>query len=678
MTLKYRADIDGLRAVAVLSVLLYHVGSGVFSGGYVGVDIFFVISGYLITTIILREVENGSFSIVRFYERRARRILPALAAVMLVALPLGTVLLTPFQLRKLAESAVAAAAFCSNVLFYATSGYFDGPAAFKPLLHTWSLAVEEQYYIFFPLMLLLIARYGGRRYFRWVAGLGLLSFLGCVLVTRVDATAAFYLIPTRAWELFIGSVLSLKVFAEPRNRGTREAIAALGAALVAWAVFGYTPDTSFPGVAAAVPTLGAALIIHAGTGGTSLVSRVLSLRPMVFVGLISYSLYLWHWPVIVYTELYLIGARSLTGSALIVAASFILAVLSWKYVETPFRTKRLLPRTGPLLGAAAATLFVIACAGVSLWALRGLPNRQYVRDVAGAGDARWKHWGRCDKAFDSKHNLSELCSLGVADGKARFLLWGDSHARALATGIDKGAARHGFKGKYASHSGCPPLTGVGVVHHPECSAFNRAVLGMLASAPNIKTVVLAARWPLDAEGKPSPHEGGETVRLVDLKAADGARLPNPVVLQAGLKRTIDALHRLGKHVAVVRSIPEIDYSVPSAYLIAQMTGRDANAAISPPIASYQSRNLKVDPIFARIASRGAVEFVDPSSYLCTERCMVVHDGRPLYRDNDHLSEFGATYLVRSGAFDDVFAKLTQAPDKSLATEPVATMGAHQP
>lgn len=672
---RYRADIDGLRAVAVLAVMFYHVGSGFFSGGYVGVDVFFVISGYLITTIIRREVDAGQFSIVRFYERRARRILPALAAVMLVTLFAGSFLLTPHHLKKLAEAAVAASVFCSNVLFYISSGYFDSAPVLKPLLHTWSLAVEEQYYIFFPLLMLLIARFGGRRYFRWLVGLGLLSFIGCVLVTRIDASAAFYLIPMRAWELFIGSVLSLNVFPEPRNGRTREAAAALGAGLVCWAVFRYTPDTSFPGVAAAVPTLGAALIIYAGTGGASVVSRVLSLRPVVFIGLISYSLYLWHWPVIVYTKLFLMGTLDVAYIPFMVAASFILAVLSWKYVETPFRTRRLLPRTGPLLGASAATLLVIACAGVSLWAMHGLPNRQYVREVAGVGGAGWTHWGRCDKAFGSKRSLSDLCDLGVADATPSLLLWGDSHARALATGIDRGAERHGLRGKYASHPGCPPLVDVAVVQHPACTDFNRAVLRMLAHAPNIRTVVLAARWPLAVEGTPTPHENEGTVRLVDLRAADGAHLSNPLILQAGLKRTIDALHRLGKQVALVRSIPEVDYSVPSAYLIARLTHRDANAAIAPSVAWYRSRTYNVAAIFARIASQEPVEFVDPSRYLCTSHCMVVYHGRPLYRDGDHLSEFGATYLVRSGAFDGVFARLTQVPGKSLAIEPVADMGA---
>jgi peptidoglycan/LPS O-acetylase OafA/YrhL len=662
--------------VAVLSVLLYHVGSGVFSGGYVGVDVFFVISGYLITTIIVREVDAGGFSIVRFYERRARRILPALAVVVPVALFAGAFLLTPFHLTNLARSAVAASAFCSNVLFYASSGYFDGPAALKPLLHTWSLAVEEQYYIFFPLMLLLIARFGGRRYARWIIGLGLLSFLTGVVVTRIDASAAFYLIPTRAWELFIGSVLSLKVFAEPRRRFMREATAATGAALIAWAVFGYTPETVFPGVAAAVPTLGAALVIHAGAAGPTLVSRVLSLRPVVFVGLISYSLYLWHWPVIVYARLYRMGAPGPVDVALMVAASFLLAVLSWKYVETPFRTRRLLPRSAPLLGTAAVTLLVLAGAGASLWAMQGLPGRQYVRGIA--GELRWKHWGRCDSSFASRHRLGELCDLGAARGAPSFLLWGDSHARALATGIDRSAAWHGLKGKYASHRGCPPLLGVGVVQRPECAGFNHAVLRMLENAPGIRTVVLVARWPMDAEGTPTPHERSGRIQLVDLTATGGVNLSNPAILQAGLERTIERLHHLGKQVAVVRSIPEVDYDVPAAYLIARLTDRDANAVIAPSLAWYRSRTLNVRAILAKVSSEEQVELVDPSRYLCTDHCMVVYQGRPLYRDNDHLSEFGATYLARSGAFDGIFARLAQAPGKPLAIEPATAMHTQQP
>ena len=654
---KYRADIDGLRAVAVLSVLLYHAGSRFFSGGYVGVDVFFVISGYLITTIIVREVEAGRFSIVRFYERRARRILPALAAVVLAALAAGAVLLTPHDLEKLGASAVAAALFSSNVLFYLSSGYFDGPAETKPLLHTWSLAVEEQYYIFFPLLVLLIARFGARRYFRWLLGLGVLSFLACAVVTRLDASAAFYLIPTRAWELFIGSLLSLKLIPEPSTRRAREIASVLGIALIAWAVFAYSPQTRFPGVAAALPTLGAALVIHAGTGGAALVSRALSLRPMVFVGLVSYSLYLWHWPVIVFTRLYLVRAPDALEQAFMVALSLALAVASWRFVEAPFRTRRVLARTGPLLGASGATLAVLVCAGLALWSSRGLPQRPFASAAVDV-DPAWDHWGDCVQAYDGHASLDALCDLGVARGTPSFLLWGDSHARALASGVSRSAARHGLRGKFVALPACPPLAGIERDSRRSCDAFNRSVLRMLARAPEIKTVVLGARWALSAEGRRYAHESGRPVKLVDLEDGSDAGLPNDALFEIGLRRTIVQLRRLGKQVVLVRGIPEVGYDVPSAYLVARVTGRDANAMLAPSLGDYRHRSRDVAAVFARIAAQLPVTFVDPSRYLCDARCPVVRSGRLMYRDDDHLSTFGSDFLAP--AFDAVFGKLAPA------------------
>jgi peptidoglycan/LPS O-acetylase OafA/YrhL len=665
MVPSYRADIDGLRAVAVLSVLLYHVDSGLFSGGYVGVDVFFVISGYLITTIIVREIRDGRFSIVRFYERRARRILPALAAVVLAVLAVGALLLTPARLRDLGSSTVAAALFCSNVLFYLRSGYFDSPAEAKPLLHTWSLAVEEQYYIFFPLLLLLIARFGSRRFLPWLAGLAALSFLACAVVTRIDAAAAFYLIPTRAWELFVGSVLSLQAFPAPTGRRTRDAVAALGAALIVWAVCLYTPQTPFPGVAAALPTLGAALVIHAGGGGPSTVSRLLSLKPVVFVGLISYSLYLWHWPVIVYARLYLVRAPDAVQAAAMAAASLGLAVLSWRYVETPFRTKRLFPRTAPLLGAAAAAVLMMLGGGLALRTSAGLPQRPFAQ-LAGGADPAWRHWGRCEVAFDGRGSLRDLCDLGRANGVPSFVLWGDSHARALASGVSRSAAAHGLTGKFIARRACPPLLGIERRSRTSCNAFNQAMLRMLARAPSVRTVVLAARWALDTEGARYAHESGDAVRLVDLAAAGDEARPNAAFVELGLSRTIEQLHRLGKRIVVVRTIPEVGYDVPSANFVAQVTGRDTGELVSPRFADYRYRTRHVDAIFARLAQRlPPVAFVDPSRYLCAARCMVVRSGHPLYRDDDHLSTLGSNLLAP--AFDGVFADLSLALARSQAT-----------
>ncbi|MEP6999125.1 MAG: acyltransferase [bacterium] len=284
----YRADIDGLRAVAVMSALLFHARFSPFQGGLAGVDVFFVISGFLITGIILGEIRGGAYSIARFYARRARRILPALYATILLTVA-GTLILNPEASREVGKSIIAVALFSSNFLFWRESGYFGPQAQHMPLLHTWSLAVEEQYYLLFPLFLLVVHRYLGDRFGRWIAIAAVISFVTGLVATRADPSAAFYLAPTRAWELLLGAVVATDELPRVTNGAARDALAALGLALVIAATLLFTPDTAFPGVAAAVPTVGSALIIYTGTGTPTRTGRLLGMGPLTFIGTISYS-----------------------------------------------------------------------------------------------------------------------------------------------------------------------------------------------------------------------------------------------------------------------------------------------------------------------------------------------------------------------------------------------------
>ena len=338
---RHRADIDGLRAIAVVPVVLFHAGVSQVSGGFVGVDIFFVISGYLITSLILGEMREGRFSLLSFYERRIRRIFPALFAVLAVCIVLAGTLFLPRELRSFDESLLAATFFVSNIYFYGSNGYFAAPPDTLPLLHTWSLSIEEQFYIVFPLLLSLAIAFGRRIWVGLISVLFLLSLAASIWVTPINPDAAFYLAPMRVWELMLGALLAARVLPRIESQAVREMLALAGVALIAYAVFRFSTSTPFPGSAALIPCLGAAFLIYAGEDeGTTSASKVLSLRPLVFVGLISYSLYLWHWPLLVFARYW--SVTSLTGwqSATIVIASFILAALSWAYIEQPFRRKR--------------------------------------------------------------------------------------------------------------------------------------------------------------------------------------------------------------------------------------------------------------------------------------------------------------------------------------------------
>ena len=299
-TVKYRPDIDGLRALAVVFVILYHTGTDIFSGGFVGVDVFFVISGYLITSLIQAELESGNFRLRNFWLRRARRILPALLAVMAVSALCFAVIYPPRYYKDFGDSLVAQSLFVSNILFWMESGYFDTSAGFKPLLHTWSLSVEEQFYLLFPVCLLLLYRYYRNLLLPVILVCSLLSLAFSIWATYAYPAAAFYLLPTRAWELGVGVLLAII----PRScysqtRGVNETVCIAGMAAVFYAVFRFSGNTPYPSFNAVLPVAGTAALIYGHANSTSLLGRVLSNRALVSVGLASYSLYLWHWPILV-------------------------------------------------------------------------------------------------------------------------------------------------------------------------------------------------------------------------------------------------------------------------------------------------------------------------------------------------------------------------------------------
>ena len=331
--MQYRPEIDGLRALAVLPVILFHAGFQVFAGGYIGVDVFFVISGYLITSILLADIEGGEFSLAKFYERRARRILPALIFVLLACIPFAWAWMLPGQLQDFSAALLAVSLFGSNIWFWQHSGYFDSAAEENPLLHTWSLAVEEQYYLLFPIFLLLAWRFGRGKLVWLMLALALLSLLLSEWGWRNAPSANFYLAPSRAWELLAGSITAYWV----RNYGLREsnALSAVGLMGILIPIFFYDHTLPFPGLLALPPVIGTALICLSA-GPTTITARVLSLRWLVAIGLISYSAYLWHQPLFAFARIKLVDPSMLVMSTLSIVA-LVMAYLSWRFVEQPFR-----------------------------------------------------------------------------------------------------------------------------------------------------------------------------------------------------------------------------------------------------------------------------------------------------------------------------------------------------
>ncbi|HEY3638309.1 MAG TPA: acyltransferase family protein [Rhizomicrobium sp.] len=641
--LQYRPEIDGLRALAILPVVLFHYGVPGFQGGFVGVDVFFVISGYLIASLIQSETDSGVFSLAQFYERRVRRIFPALFA-MLAAVSIAAYLyLFPVDLVRYAQSLFATALFGANFEFWRESGYFDTVANQKPLLHLWSIAVEEQFYLLFPALLLALRRATPRTRTGVIACIFAISFAIAAWGVVDAKVATFYLLPARAWELMLGTLLALKALPRLQSRLTAEILAALGLGLIAITVFFYTPQTPFPGPAALVPCLGAALVIYAAKPAT-FIGKLLTWRPLVFIGLISYSLYLWHWPVFVFATYIDLQAPVGIGSALLIALSFVLAIISYRYVERPFRKARFRIRRRKAFLAAACAMVLTAGPAAFAASSDGLPERLrpgLQRILAEQDD----HESRIENCFfrtASDVRNHRLCRIGAKTGRPTFLLWGDSHADAILPAVAAAAERSGRAGVFAGGEACPPLLGV-TTPMPGCRAFNDAVTTS-ARDPAIREVILEARWAKYAEGSPYGEEPKGHVVLSDESNDQAGGSDNHAVFERGLARTVDELTKLNKKVVIIASVPEIGWPVP-AVLARRALAEDADS-VAPGLGNYLQRQKFVLGTFSAMQQRYGAVVLHPDRILCaTGTCEVARNGIPLYRDEHHLSVFGARQLT---------------------------------
>jgi peptidoglycan/LPS O-acetylase OafA/YrhL len=653
--MRYRPEIDGLRSVAVLPVVLFHAGVPGFPGGFVGVDIFFVISGYLITGMIAEEVRQGTFTITGFYERRIRRIFPALIVMLAVCAVLAGWLLFPADLVAFARSVVATALFGSNLLFWQESGYFDVAAADKPLLHTWSLAVEEQFYIFFPIFLWMLWRWHARYWVAWVAAATVASFALSAWAIRDHADAAFYLLPTRAWELFLGALLALDALPAIRNRALREGAAALGLALIAWGVFQLTDRSPFPGPNALFPCVGAALLIW--TGAETAVGRVLATAPLRGIGLISYSLYLWHWPVIVF--LHQAGVYVFTPAIMVgvIAVSVALAWASWKFVETPFRQRRRFGRPQIFalgLGGMTAVCLVGTAGAVSGgWPDRFPPDAIRVAAYAGLKDPREMPCTRSKAKFDA----GKLCSFGAAVDSSTAL-WGDSHGGAMAAAIGDVAAAHNQSVQFVGHSGCPPVVGVARIDDPTCAAFNEAALGYFKQTPSIRTVILLSRYAINLYGGTYDFGPAEEARQREplITAVSDTTPLNPAeaerLFATQIRETVKQLVDAGKSVVLVYPIPETGYDIPKVAARMIIDGEDP-ASFVRPAAYFQKRQGFIIETLDSLGPAEKIIRIRPREILCDEsNCQTFKEGVPLYRDDDHPSAAGAAMIA--ALFDPVF------------------------
>ena len=635
---RYRPEVDGLRAIAVLPVVLFHAGHAAFQGGFVGVDIFFVISGYLITSIITEDIRQGRFSIVKFYERRVRRIFPALFAVLAVVSVAACWILLPAELEHYARSVVAATLFASNIYFWRDSGYFDATAETKPLLHTWSLGVEEQFYIFFPVALYLLHRFG-RKSANWIAGAALVSFVISVLLVRSFPVASFFLLPARAWELFLGALISLGAFPRVRSLAARQALSIAGVAMIAWSVVSFSVATEFPGLNALWPCVGAALIIHSSDG--TLVGRLLSLRPVVFIGLISYSLYLWHWSLLVLADQATETGLSSRGVLAVIAASFVLAVASWRFVEQPFRGRHSSLTRPRLFGFAAAAMAVAIVAGALGALSEGWPQR-FDPDVVHMAAFNQR---RLDQETDARLTMDPR-TRGVFGAAAppSIALWGDSHTMSIALALGEQALAHGESVEHFWLYNCLPI--VGLVRHPGqpgCVEFSRDSLETIATSPSLTTAVLVGRWSYVLEGEVDRRRRtglftGESGKWLD----DGGQRR---LYGEQLRFTINRLLEAGKQVVLIYPTPEYARPVPRMMATMLRNGRRPDE-LTLPLENHRSRHAFVTALFDSLPASPQLLRVRPEEQLCPKgQCITYAGGKPLYKDADHLTIWGARLLL---------------------------------
>lgn len=613
--MKQRNDIDGLRAVAVIPVVLFHYSFLKWMpGGFVGVDIFFVISGFLITRIIYDGIADGTYSIGDFYYRRVRRIFPALFAMFAFCLATAFMISLPNDAQDVGHSVLASTFFVSNILFYLTSGYFDQASEINPLLHTWSLSVEEQFYVLFPLLVFAIRKFSDRARIRMLAAMALASFIASSVMLPIDAAGVFYLVHYRAWELLLGALLALGAVPRIRAAWLAQLLGLLGLGMIAISIVFYSSLTPFPGYSALLPCLGAALIIHAGTGHTPWVSRLLSLGPVRFVGLVSYSFYLWHWPIIVFYRYHFMQEpHGLLERGMLIGITFLVAVLSWHFIEKPFRAKRTtpnVPRTLRNAGSAMAafSLFglMLGPANAQLWQY---PSR--VTDTMAYVDYEVTDMMRTGQCFMSTRagdfqRFDKSACLALEVNKPNTLIFGDSHAAHLWYGLKN--TFPGVNFLQATSSGCKPLLSRRA--DATCEALVDYIAEDFVPRAHPDTIILSANW----------------------LASDAPEL----------RKTVEHLRQHTARIIVFGPIVAYDQPLPRI-LARSLYNEEPDLVDRHRIPGRDEADRQI----AQTLRADGVAYVSLFRLLCPQHCITsINRGIPLQYDYGHLTREGSLYVAR--------------------------------
>lgn len=636
MTLKYRPEIDGLRALAVLAVIFYH--AGFLTGGFIGVDIFFVISGYLITSIILREMDENRFSLAKFYERRARRILPALLLVILVSLPIAWMLILPKGLNEYAYASLSALGFGSNFWFWWEDSYTAEPSKLKPLLHTWTLAVEEQFYILFPILLMLITR----KYLLSLFVLGaLISLQTAESLSAQYPDATFYLLHTRAWELLAGAILAKMEIKRSRTAHTilNHIMPALGIALIAYALFAFEDTMRHPAYITALPIIGTMLFIWFAQKGEP-ITNILSSKAFVAIGLISYSLYLWHWPIFAFARIEM-GDLEATTKLTCIVLSFILAGASYRLIERPMRYHMPLK---PFIAVIAAAMIILIVANIYILKTDGAKHRLAGYDALfELGDAKNSIDGQ--KCFQPRPRLGQHCKFPYTGATRTVIGIGDSHLAMHGQALKDFAHRNGMT--YEQFPRCVFIPGTEIhktdntVEANPCPEKQMEELAKYKNALVVKTSRLT--WRITG----TTQSGGVADQYAPVEGN----------IKDAIRKTNEAILAQGHTLVQIYPVPEIKIS-PAYSLKKLLKGHEfdykdrlqdleSDPELTSSLAEYVQRHKLTFEALDSVQGEDYIRLY-PHEVLCDETaktCKTLMNGHILYKDMNHLTRYGTGLVV---------------------------------
>ncbi len=645
----YRKEIDGLRAIAILPVVFFHAGFSYASGGYVGVDIFLVISGYLITSLILSDRSNNKFSLLNFYERRARRILPALFLIILLSIPFAFLLMLPIELTNFSWSVLATTFFSSNIFFWREAGYFASPSELKPLLHTWSLSVEEQFYVLFPLFLLIILRFKLNTSLLFILLLTFLSLGLAQIASSKFPSANFYLLPTRGWELLCGSILAFYFFSNPKKKVfhsnlLNDLFSLIGILLIVYSIIFFNDKTPFPSFWTLFPVIGTSLLILF-TNKESYIGRFLSVKPLVFFGLISYSLYLFHQPIFAYSRIYTFDSINEANYYLLMLLAIVFSYLSWRFFESPFRNRDKISTKFLTFSILGMTCFFVFISSLVI-KNNGFYER-YDLDEDLVETMTRDDNEECFAIHFAHSSLEWGCDLGDTNSETNydFVLFGDSHANTYINIVNKLATKNNKKGFFAGISGCPPLLGVNSFDPPNgpfnCEKLNERVLNFI-KINKIKNLILVARWSYYTHGDFKQQDirflRTDTFAQKELESSKKA-------FNQGLERTIEAYENIGVKVIIIKQYPQQRINPKDLFY------RKINESNFPELIEKYSitkeKNSEINYFANNLFSNISYEsfnLIDFSPSFCSTKCLMGDQNGSYYYDDDHLSDYGMSLI----------------------------------